>query len=383
MLDLSGKAAGLGWFERFRAARRAGVATLFAITLVPLLLASGAAVDFTRLEILKTSLQSVADGAALAGASALCLSNGSTDATTVATDYFNKGMATLATTAVVGKPIVTLPSTIEVTVTASATLQYSLMGLVGSGWTVSTTASAEGPAYQLQVTKTGGFSSSASDSNSVYFYTVSSNGTLPASTSSMILLFTNDPNVDPNYQADNAAAKVVRVGANDEVGFALVNKTGGISSYSVNAYGGKQGSIHYFYSSAVVPSASAYSSQGSFYTGQTNTDHNGNTVCDITRISSTVNSYASTGSTSCYPHPCTEMSGNTVLQNNLLVAGACSSPTTATQTCLQLYNNPLSYSWNDMGGYKSDDYDYNDADYTVTCSPASSNPQPNSVILVQ
>ncbi len=382
MLNLSGKASRIGWFGRFRAARRAGVAALFAITLVPLLLASGTAIDFTRLEILKTSLQSVTDGAALAGASALCLSNGSTDATTVATDYFNKGVATLATTAVVGKPTVTLPSTIEVTVTASATLQYSLMGLVGSGWTVSTAASAEGPAYQLQVTKTGGFSSSASDSNSVYFYTVSGNGTLPTSTSSMTLLFTNDSSVDPNYQADNVAAKVVRVGANDEVGFALVNKTGGISSYSENAYGGTQGSIHYFYSSAAVPSASAYSSQGSFYTGQTMT-YSGYTFCDVTRITSTMNSYAPTGNTSCYPHPCTEVSGNTVLQNNLLVAGTCSSPTTAARTCLQLYNNPQSYSWNDMGGYKRDDYDYNDANYTVTCSPASSNPQPESVILVQ
>ena len=51
--------------------RRGVVAILFALALPPLLLATGAAVDFARVGMLKTTMQSVADGAALAGASAL------------------------------------------------------------------------------------------------------------------------------------------------------------------------------------------------------------------------------------------------------------------------------------------------------------------------
>jgi Flp pilus assembly protein TadG len=375
-----------GRFKALREARRGAVAVMFALSLIPMILASGAAVDFARIGMLKRSLQSVVDGAALSGASALCLSGASTSAVTVATDYFNKGAASLTTTATVGSPTVTIPSAIEVTVAATATLQYSLMAVIGSGLTVSVTASAEGPSYQLQVTKTGGFTSSAYDSDSVYFYTVASNGTLPTTTGSMKLIFTNNPSVDPNYVMDNAAPKSISIGANDSVGFALVNITGGITGYPSNGYGARQGSVHYFYSSATVPSVTAYSSQGTFTTGQMVTTGfwpHQNTGCRKTTITTSVASYVSTENDSCNAHPCTAMNGSVVLENNLLVAGSCSTQSAATRTCLQLYNAPLSFSWNDMGG-GSDDYDYNDADYTVTCAPsATSATQPNSVILVQ
>lgn len=382
-MRLSIQSCAPGLFRIFAAARGGGVAVLFALMLIPLILATGVAVDFARIEILKTALQSVVDGAALAGASALSLSTGSTSAVTVATDYFNKGVAALATTATIGTPTVTVPSTIEVTVTVTATLPYSFTSLISSGLSVPITASAEGPAYQLQVTKTGGFSSSAYDSDSVYFYVASSDGTLPTTTSAMTLLFTNDPSVDANYANDNASAKSIRIGGNDSVGFALVNKTGGLTAYGKNAYGAVQGSTHYFYSSAIVPSATAYPSQNSFYTGTTSSNYWGkNTTCNRTTITTTVTSYVPTSSSSCNAHPCTTLSGGVVLENNLLVGGSCATQSTATQTCLDLYNNPLSFSWNDMGG-GSDDFDYNDAVYTVTCVPTSSATQPSSVILVQ
>lgn len=374
-------------FRALRAERGGAVAVLFALMLIPLILATGAAADFARMEILRTSLQSVADGAALAGASALCLSTASTSAATVATDYFNKGVAALATTATVSSPTVTIPSTIKVTVSATATLQYSFMSLIGKTISVPITSSAEGPAYQLQVTRTGGFSSSAADSNSIYFYIVSSDGTVPTSTTSMTLLFTNDPAVDPNYVTDNTLAKSIRVGANDAVGFALVNKTGGISSYSQNAYGGTLGSTHYFYSSNAVPSSTAYASQGTFHTGTVTTGWNyfqgWTSSCSKTAITTTTLTTDYVPTVSCNAHPCTAASNGVVLQNNLLVGGACSTPSSATQTCLQLYSNPLSFAWNDMGG-GTDDFDYNDANYTVSCVPSTSTTtQPNSVILVQ
>ena len=139
-------------FTGFVGDRRGVAAVLFALALPPLLLATGAAVDFSRVGMMKTTLQSVADGAALAGASALCLSNGQTDATQAATDYFNKGTSLLAKSATIGAPTVTIPSSIEVTVTATATVTNTLMQLGGMSETVSVTSSAEGPAYQLQAT---------------------------------------------------------------------------------------------------------------------------------------------------------------------------------------------------------------------------------------
>jgi Flp pilus assembly protein TadG len=372
--------------RRFIADRRGVVAILFALALPPLLLATGAAVDFARVGMLKTTMQSVADGAALAGASALCYSNGQTDATQAAKDYYTKGTAPVSRYATVAAPTVTIPSSIEVTVTATATLSNTLMRMVGLSETVSVTASAEGPAYQIQATKTGGFSASAYDSNSIYMYTVAPDGSVPTSVSSMTLLFTNDPAIDPNYAVDNQATKNVSVGANDYIGFALVNKTGGIIGYGSNQYGGTQGSTHIFYSSLPVPSMNAYKSQGTFYTGQLQRTYNwwggSQTSCNTSPITGVNSTYVPTAQTNCYPHPCTEMNGTTVLNNNLLVGGSCSTQSAATQTCLQLQNNPVSFSWNDMGG-GGDDFDYNDADYTVSCTPTvAGGVQPNHVVLV-
>lgn len=371
--------------------RRGVAAVLFALLLPTLLVSTGAAVDFARVGMLKTSMQAVTDGAALAGASALCLTSGTTDPTQAATDYYTKGTTPIARYATIGTANVSIPSTIEVTVTATATLNNTLMQMVGMSETVTVTSSAEGPAYVLSATNSGGFSSSASDSNSIYFYTVSSTGVLPTSTASMKLLFTNDPAVDPNYVADNKATKSLSIGANDYVGFALVNKTGGLSNYGANSYGGAQGSTHIFYSSAVVPSAVAYPTQRNFYTGSPIRWY-GQTYCNASTITTSNTSYVPSASTSCYPHPCTEMSGNNVLNNNLLIGnpGACSTPSSATLTCLQLQATPTTFSWNDMGGPANnnapgggDDFDYNDAAYTVSCAPSSTAAsQPNAVILV-
>ena len=368
-------------------AKRGTVGVTVALALIPLILATGAAVDFTRIEIVKRSLQSVVDGAALAGASTLALSPNSTGAIAIATDYFNKGTAPLVAVATIGNPVVSVPNSVTVTVSTTATLSYTLMSLISSGISIPVTATAEGPAYTLQVTKTGGFSSSADDSNSIYYYPVAASGTVPTSTSSMTLLFTNDKSIDPNYQTDNASPKAISIGANDSVGFALVNKTGGITGYGSNAYGAKQGSTHYFYSSLASPTSAAYSTEGTFYTGtQSTTMKNGKstTTCSTTAITTTSTTYAALGSTTCYPHPCTTLRNKVVLENNLLVDSACSTSATAVRTCAQLQANPLDFSWNDLGG-PSDDFDYNDADYRVTCVPSSDSTanQPRAVILTR
>ena len=366
---------------RFISDQRGVAAVLFALMLPPILMATGAAVDFARIGMLKTSLQSVTDGAALAGASSLYMNNAATEAQQAAQDYYAKGTVPISRYATVGAATVTLPSSIEVTVTASATLPNTFMRMVGMNEVVSVTSSAEGPAYQLQVSKPSGFTSSAYDSNSIFFYKTDSTGTPPSSSSAYTLLFTNDPNVDPNYQTDNAANKNISIAATDYVGFLLLNKTEGLKTYSgsnTNAYGGQSGSEHLFFSSLPIPSSYAYSSQGTFYNGSLNSKG----ACQTAAITSVVTNFVSTESGGCGPHPCTEMSGSTVLQNNLLVAGNCSSQSTALLTCQQLYTNPVSFGWNDMGG-PTDDFDYQNANYTIQCIPAASGPtQPSGVVLV-
>ncbi len=381
--------------------RRGVAAVLFALLLPTLLLSTGAAVDFARVGMLKTSMQAVTDGAALAGASALCLSNGQTDATQAATDYYTKGTTPIARYATVNTPTVTIPSSIEVTVTATAVLNNTLMRLVGMSETVSVTSSAEGPAYQIKVTGKGSvFTSDAADSNTIYFYNAS-NGAIPTSTSSMTRVFTNDPKIDPNYVADNQAPKNISIGGNDYVGFALVNITGGVTpayyGSNPNAYGGRVGSTHMFYTSLPIPTQNAYPSQGTFYDNQQyNFTYQGTayTYCAQNKITGTVTDWVSVETNSCTAHPCTEVSGSTVLQNNLLIGvnGAtpsCSTPTTANQTCLQLYNNPVTYEFNDMGAYAFasgvgvDDFNYQDANFIVQCVPTVASAQPNSVMLVQ
>lgn len=382
------------------ASRRGAVAVLFALTAIPMILAVGAATDYMRMQVLRTSLQSIVDDSALAGASVLNQPNGQTTSVSIAQAYFNKGAATLTDDATVSAPTVTVPDSITVHVSAQATLKTTFMGLVMSNMPVSVSATAKGPGYELQFNKTGGFTSQAADSDSIYFYVVPANGAVPTSISQMTLLFTNDPKVDPNYQTDDANPKYIAVGANDKVGFALVNITGGISSYSSNQYGGTTGSTHIFYSSLAAPSMDAYSNQ-QYYQGEEQQVQSGwwysGNQCKKTAITATNSNWIPTSQvnthqcSTTYAYPCVTATGGSTYQNNLLVGAnqnslTCSTPSTAVQTCLQLYENPLTFAWNDMGG-GTDDYDYNDAVYSVTCLPNTSgtgnSEEPAAVILTQ
>ncbi len=351
----------------FLAAQQGAVAVLAALMLIPLVAGAGVATDYSREAIMKASLQSIADSAAIAGASELNQTNGSALGITLATNYFNKSVAKIANSASVSSPVVTSPNSITVTVTASATLKTTLLGIFEPTMTINVLATAQGPGYAIKATQTGGFSAQAGDGNSIYYYKIPPGGGIPTTLSSYTLLFTNNPLIDPNWAADNATPKTIALGPNDQVGFALYNQTGARSAYGSNAYGGTLGSTHAFFSN-LSPTSNlpgyGYTSQGTYYTGTTNA----NGSCTKTAITTTVNNYVPTATSSCNAHPCTTLVGGGVYNNNLLVNGACSTATTAASTCLQLYNNPTQYAWNDMGG-SPDDFDYNDAVYTVNCVP--------------
>ena len=327
---------------------RGSVIVLFAVALVPMLLATGVAVDYARGQLFKSQLQGAVDSAALAGAAAYVDSTSATTAKTVATANLNAAISHLPSyngnvaisatpgtgTTSGGSPAYTM------VVTASAAIPNSLMSMVSSATTISASATAINPQV-TQKSNLGNFSSSAWDNNKIYWYLVPSDGSAPAlSTFSNNLIYNNAPGFN------NSKPSVPTVQASQKVGYALVNTTGGNQSYGNNQYGGKPGSVHIFYSHLTIPSSVAYP-----------TIHQN---CSLQVLA---------GSPSTAP------------------SGSCSTATPANSapSCSSLGGNTYKFFWNDMGG-GTDDKDYNDGEYTVSCAPSSgggAGSGPTTVVLVQ
>ena len=387
-------AAFLQTMHRLHAEPRGSVAVLTAMMAVPLILLAGIATDYSRESLMKAAVQTVADNAALAGASALGAGKTQAVAISLATAYFKTAIAGVSQSATVTAPTVTSPNSITVTVTATATLGTSLMALVASSMQVGVLATAQAPGSILNIPPATPFKSDAGDGDSVYMYKVPSTGGYPApfstTSSNYTLLYTNNPAIDPNYTTDNAASKTIALGPNDQVGFALYNQTHAINGKTqVNAQGAGLGSTHTFFSS--LPSVTGDATYGyptqepTYYTLGPSTSCGVRVPITPLTTTATFIENTATDPNPCTAHPCTVVSGGKVYQNALLVNGACSTTTTGAQTCSQLSTSQATFRWNDMGGVTSDDYDYNDAVYTIGCTPnmsaaAAAN---NTVVLVQ
>jgi Flp pilus assembly protein TadG len=133
--------------SRFASDTRANVMILMAISLLALATATGVGVDFARGLNFKTALQGAVDAAAIGGAS-VYLNNGySSQATTAATDYFNKAKANLPAYNGTLTPTIAVSQSAPwtVTVSASANINSSFNGLLQNLIPVSVTATAHGP----------------------------------------------------------------------------------------------------------------------------------------------------------------------------------------------------------------------------------------------
>ncbi|MGH6981990.1 MAG: TadE/TadG family type IV pilus assembly protein, partial [Stellaceae bacterium] len=73
--------------------RRGNIGMTFALLLGPLIMISGAAIDYSRLEQFKTQLQATVDSAALAGAAVYTSSGQHSNAVTAATNYVTSNVA--------------------------------------------------------------------------------------------------------------------------------------------------------------------------------------------------------------------------------------------------------------------------------------------------
>ena len=166
------------------------IAVTFALMLIPLLLAIGAAVDFSRGQQFRSALQQAADSAALAGASAYVNAAAASTATTVANASMTASITqlppytgTVTFTATPSTAIVNGSTGYQMSVTAQGSVSTTVLALLTSSIATSATAEAMNSPIAMTVVPPSG-TSNASDTNTVYWYVVPADGSLPTLSSS-------------------------------------------------------------------------------------------------------------------------------------------------------------------------------------------------------
>jgi Flp pilus assembly protein TadG len=347
--------------------RSANVALTFALMCVPITLTVGGAIDYSRAVHFRAEVQGVVDSAALAGATAFVNAASQSLAVSVVTEFMNAGIAKLPTNNGVSfsAPTMTIinvastPAAYQVAVTATANVGTTFLGILIPSIPVTVSATAENPVVSAAANFSG-FSSSAWDKNTIYWYPIppgSSNTYVPPN-SALVAIWSD---------AGGVTAAPASVAASQKIGFALVNITGGlVANYGANQYGGAYLSTHTFYSSLPNPSSSV--------NGYNSTNNPGN-----------VNGVNGNTGNNC------SLQTAVVPASGVIVAppgGSCYPPNTyqyMSPTCSQLGGQTIHYYWNDMGG-NPDDKDYNDAEFSFSCGANASGlgaNGPQNVVLIQ
>jgi len=355
------------WPRLLARAEGGAIAVIFALVLLPTILVIGAAVDYARLEQFKTQLQSVADAAALAGASAYVdtSSAASANAVTVANNYMNSSILQLPSH--IGNVSYTVtPSQNSsgsnqgyvVTVNTTGSIGTSFMRIFASSLPVSATAVAVNPLVTISF-DIGGWYACAWDLNTIYWYQVPADGSVPppsqiptgnqiASNAGVPTSQTGSSGGCASQSNPNPPPVKASMSSTGKLAFALQNVTGGRIPYGANGYGAAQGSTQWFFSQR----------SNNISTSVYPNSPNGN--CSLQTQAVTTSSYptAAPGNGTCASATPTLAQGGT----------SCS------QFSQQLSSSQsMRYFWNDMGG-GHDDLDYNDAEYNVSCAGAGGGP---------
>jgi Flp pilus assembly protein TadG len=339
-------------YHRFFRDRQGNIVPFLALAMFFVLVpAVGIAIDYTRAVQFKTALQGIADAAAIAGATVYVDGNSGTLAQTTAQKYMDLATPKLPkNNGVSACPQVTSPlvgpstdsngnaTSYNVTITVCASLKTTFLSIFTPTLPIRVTATAQDKIVTATATLKN-FNSSADDLNEIYWYVIpsgaSSTWTPDTSTNSTAIkkIFSNKTS-----KKDDSSSKTIPAG--QQIGFAMKNTTDGIGDYCTssknnpckstannNNYGGISGSVHWFFSHLNPPSSQAYKSVTQ--------------NCNI------------------------ELTN----PNAAAPKGSCSdtTPTNAAPSCAQLNSLTLQFNWNDMGG-PSDDKDYDDIVYTITCS---------------
>ncbi len=354
--------------RRFLADRRGNVMIMFAGMGVGLVLMVGAGVDYGRAMQFKSSLQALADASVLAGASVYVSSSPDTgpNAIIMAQKYWDAGVGRLPPSNPVGQPVFTTSFdttgySVHVTV-PTTTINTTFLSLVTTTIGVAVSATAKDPIVTATI-NLNGWTSDAGDGNSIYWYKVPQDDSIPVFNTANVnngsnngtynLIFSNVVTTPATLSSSIAAAQ--------QIAFAFVNQTAGHSpgwNYT-NQYGGSTGSTHVFYSQLINPNGASSADVpvgADGYGYASGSSYNGGAVknCSLEVQSYTgtapVNppTFGATPGTSCSTPPTTI---------NPLFSPSCSS----------LSGQSVHYSWNDMGG-GTDDTDYNDGQYNFSCA---------------
>lgn len=363
---------------------------LFALMLGALLAGVGVAVDYGRAVNRRVALQDAVDQAALAGAAAYTDAGAAATASAVASAYFATEAAAIGGLAVLGGPVITAaPGTLrsgqsayEVTVSVTAKLSTTFLAPWRSSVGLSVHATAGNPIVTPQFSASQ-FGSSAIDFNEVFAYPVPMANGKPQ--------YAQIPPASQFYEiGSNNSAYPVPSGqvfppltATQPIAFALRNVTGG--NYGgvgcippTNAYnvifgpgGGISGTGHaqWFYS--------AFLALGEAPTQITNYSYGYQSyildlfgICLLPVYVYTSTDYPTNINCSFVMAPYTPgMSLATPPANGTCFAPAATpGAASAAMTCQQYNGQTYAVWWNDMGGWGSDDRDYNDAYFLATCN---------------
>ena len=202
---------------KFLRAERGNVAVAFGLAAVPIVGVMGVAVDYTRASHFRAILQSAVDDAALAGASEVK----NKDIRAIVDNYMKASLPGGLALNNVTYSTDLKSDTIEVT--AKARVPTTIAGILMAEMPVSATATASrgNPIRVVDISVTN-FNSDAWDANSIYWYIVPEDGSLPKDDDLQLLLSN-----DPAHPAPTAPSSV-QIGVDDEIGFAMINVTGGV-----------------------------------------------------------------------------------------------------------------------------------------------------------
>lgn len=227
----------LRFLASFQICDRGNVAAVFGVAAIPLLGVTGTAIDYTRASHFRSVLQSAVDASALSGATQIS----SAKITSTIDAYMQASLP-----GGLGKNSVTYivdiqPDTVKVD--AKAEVPTTLAAIFADEMPVaaSATASRGNPVRIVDISVTN-FNSDAWDANAIYWYIIPKDGSLPAD-ADLHLLLSNDPK-KPAPEVPDA----IQIGVEDQIGFALINVTGGVHPYGKNSYGQHVNSVHKFYS---------------------------------------------------------------------------------------------------------------------------------------
>lgn len=393
--------------------RDGSVSLITSIAMLPMVIMIGVAVDCSMLVNYRTQLQDAVDQAALSGALMYSSSDaeqiGISAAKNSLTNYSFGQNVSLSSNPIIKtgttKGPAGLTNSYTVTVTATAHANLSILSFISGLQDITASASAKNPYVFVTITPSQvPMNTTALDQNSVFAYPVQMSGGYPIydaipydlGSSSAPEIMDNCwlavkaataahtgtpacasgvPNAEGGDWQPTSSPPTLRVVSNGPIAFVLKNVTGFLapdaeSSYQQNGYGSPWGNVNIFSTSALIESlpADAFTSSISSTTiesygypqhyqypagGPPDTKYSYEENCNL---------QVTVGDTTQSLPPYSDKCFASTTQGTVISGYRLAIP-----TCAQMSQKPLTFYWNDMGGGK-DDYDYNDAVYSIQCS---------------